>query len=106
MQRLVNAFAIAGLVTVAIEAVEPCAFRQDELLLPHEFVDEFRLPRIFLFVGGAVILPYIRDVFQEQHGQDVILVDRCVDCPVKGVARRPGGLVDVVLRDLIAEEHG
>jgi hypothetical protein len=61
---------------------------------------------MFLLVGLAVILPHIGDVFQEQHGQNVILVDRCVDRTAEGVASRLGDLVDVVLRDLIVEEHG
>ena len=48
---------------------------------------------------------YIRDVFQEQHGQHKILVDGRINGAAKGVACTPYRLVDLVLINLCVVSH-
>src|SRR5690606_15600603 len=55
-------------------------------------------------VGGQVVVPQVGDVLQEQRHQDVVLVLRRVDGAAEGVAGGPGGLVDLLLGELVA--HG
>ena len=52
-----------------------------------------------LLVVVVVVLPDIGDVLQEQHRQDVVLVDARIDGAAKGVAGGPDGRVDAVLAD-------
>ena len=99
MQRLVDPLAVPGLVPVAMKIIEARALRQDELLLRHHGFDEVRMVAVLGLVALVVVLPHIRNVFQEQHGEHVVLVDRGVDRAPEGVARRPCRLIDGVLCD-------
>ena len=52
-----------------------------------------------------MILPYIGDVLEEQHGEDEVLVGVGADGAAKGVAGRPEGFVDGILADLGCGAH-
>ena len=55
-------------------------------------------------VGFGVVVPEVRDVFQEQHHEDVVLVLRGIDGAAEGVAGGPCGVVHLVLGDLVGHQ--
>ena len=59
---------------------------------------------ILLAVGLEVVVPEVRNVLQEQHHEDVILVLSGIDCATEGVASSPGGIIDLVLGNLIGHQ--
>ena len=99
VQRLVDAFAVAGFVAAFMQCIEAGGLRQYEALVFHHLVDEFWLVAVFGFVAVVVILPYIGDVFEEQHGQDEVFVGVGADGAPEGVAGVPEGFVDLILID-------
>jgi hypothetical protein len=54
-----------------------------------------------------MIVPYIRDILEEQHYQDVILVLRRVDRTPEGVTSPPDNTVNLILTDhlVVIEER-
>src|SRR5690606_3916202 len=51
-----------------------------------------------------MVVPEVRNVLQEQHDEDVVLVLAGIDGAPEGVARRPGGLVDLLLCNLVGHQ--
>ncbi len=97
MQRLVDTLTVASLEAALVQGIERGALGEDEGLLLHHGFNQLRRVRMLRLVARAVVLPYVRDVFQEQHGEDVVLVDRGVDHAAECVTGAPGGLVDLLL---------
>ncbi|MNX99832.1 hypothetical protein D3C86_1322990 [compost metagenome] len=104
VQGLVDPLAIARLVATLMEGVEAGLFRQHEALVLEHLFNQLRFITIFGLVAVVVILPDIGDVFQEQHGEDEVLVAIGADGTPEGIASRPGGLVDIVLVYRIGHE--
>ena len=52
----------------------------------HQLGNQLGRVAILLYVFIVVVLPDIREVFEEQHGEDIVLVDISRDRPAKGVA--------------------
>jgi len=101
VQRLVDALAVAWLVAMFKQAVEIRLFRQHKTLGLHQLGDQLRLVPMLGLVGVVMILPDIADVFEKQHGEDVVLVDTGIDDAAEAVASTPYGLVDGVMIDLV-----
>ena len=100
VQRFVDALAISRLMTALMQRVEVGAIRKNEALVLQHFKDQFPLVAILRLVALIVILPHIADVFQEEHRENEILVDRRIDRASERVARFPDRLVDVFLFEL------
>src|SRR5690606_18873240 len=101
VQRLVDALAVAGFVTAFVQGIETGRFGQYKALVFHHLFDEFRLVAVLSFVVVVVILPYIGDVLEEQHGEDEVFVSIGADGATEGIAGVPQRFVDAVLIDLI-----
>ncbi len=117
IQHHVDEFADIGFVAAFVEAVvvgdeavgdlaallvlqfDP---RQDEALPLQPAADAHIVVAILLAVFFVVVAPGVRDVLEEQHHQDVVLVLGRVHHPPEGVAGRPGSIVDVFLVDFWA----
>ena len=97
-QRLIDALAVARLVTMLVEGPEVGALGQGEALLLHQESD-LLLVAVLLHEPGVLIIIDIGHEFQEQHDKDEVLVHAGVDGTAKGVAGRPDGLVDLFLVD-------
>jgi hypothetical protein len=110
VQDLVDALAVARLVAPLVQAVEIGAgevfglvatqidLRQVEALVAQHLLEQFGLVAVFLLVRIVVVLPHIRDVLEEEHGQDEVLVDAGIYGATEAVAGVPDGLVDLVLQ--------
>ena len=105
VQRLVDALTITGFVTAFIQGIKAGCFRQNKALIFHHLVDEFRLVAVLGLVAIVVILPYIGDVLQEQHGEDEVFVGVGTDGATKGITGAPQGFVNTVLIDLVVRAH-
>ena len=89
MQGFVYAFAIAWLVTRIKKFVKTGLWRQYETFVFHHFMDEFWLIAVLRFVIVVVVLPYIGDVFEKEHGQDEIFIRVRADGATKDIAGVP-----------------
>ena len=96
-----DAFAVAGFVAAFMQCIEAGGLRQYEARVFHHLVDEFWLVAVFCLVAVVVILPYVGDVLEEQHGQDEVFVGIGADGATEGVTGVPQGFVDAVLIDLV-----
>ena len=99
MEGLVDAFAIACFMPPFVQGLEAGPVGQLKCLLLHHRLDQFRAVGVFGLIAGIVILPHVTDVFEEQQGEHVVLVDRWIDDPPERVARPPCGFVDFMLRN-------
>ena len=105
MQRLVDTLAVARLVALLVQGVEAGSLRQHKALALHHLQDQLRLVAVFLLILIVVVLPYIGDVLEEQHGEDEVLVGIGADGATEGVTGIPQGLVDAVLIDFVAHDY-
>ena len=101
MQRLVDALTITGFVTAFVQGVETSRFGQYKALVFHHLFDEFRLVAVLGLVAIVVILPYIGDVLEKQHGEDEVFVSIGADGATEGIAGVPQRFVDAVLVNLV-----
>ena len=101
VQCLVDALAVAGFVTAFVQGVKAGGFGQYKALGFHHFFDEFRFVAVFFFVAVVVVLPYIGDVFEEQHGEDEVFICIGADGAAEGIAGIPQRFVDAVLIDFV-----
>ena len=99
VQRLVDALTVAGFVTAFVQNIKAGCFRQNKALVFHHLFDEFGLVAVLGLVAIVVILPYIGDVLEEQHGEDEIFVGVGADGATEGIAGVPQRFVDAVLID-------
>jgi len=60
-------------------------------------LDQLRVVAVLLLVFVVMVLPDIGQVFEKQHGQDIVLVDAGIDGAAEGVAGVPDGLIDFAL---------
>ena len=102
-QRHVDDFAQVGRVALGVERGEIGAFGQLKLLETHAPADARLVVAELRPVGVVVVAPYVGDVLDEQHHQDVVLVLGRVHRAAKGVARPPQDGVDLVLADLTVQ---
>lgn len=97
----VDQFADICLVPLTMKVIEACALRQDETLTLQPAADAGFVFAVLLAVVDEMIVPEVRDVFQEQHHKDVVLVLPRIDDTPEGVASGPCGLVDLLLGNLV-----
>ena len=104
MQCLINSLAVSRLVTSFIEGIEAGLFGQHKALALHHLFDKLWRVAVLLLVAVVMVLPDIRDVLQEQHGEDEILVGIGADGATEDIAGAPNGVVDNVLIDLFGHK--
>src|SRR5690606_22721249 len=100
----VDQLADIGLVPLGVEVVEAGALWQDEALALEAAANAGHVVAILLAVGLEMVVPEVRNVLQEQHDEDVVLVLAGIDGAPEGVAGRPGGLIDLLLGNLIGHQ--
>ena len=105
VQGLVNALTVARFMATLIQGIETGDGRQHKAFAFHHFGNQFRLIAVFHLIAFVMILPHIRDVFEEQHGEDEIFVRVGTDRATKGIAGRPQGFVDAVLADGVVHAY-
>ena len=98
---MVDALTVARLVALFVQRVETGRARQNKAFILQHLIDQLGFISIFGFVLLVVVLPDVRDVFEEEHGQDVVLIDAGIDNTAKAVAGSPNDFVDVVLLNLL-----
>ena len=101
LQGDVDLLANIGFVPLFVEVVEAGTLRQDEPLALQPAANTRPVTAVLLAVALDVVVPEIRDVLQEQHHQDVVLVLTGIDDAPEGIASRPSRLVNLLLRELV-----
>ena len=105
VQGLVNTFTVAGFMTTFMQGIETGNGRQHKTFAFHHFANQFRLVTVFHLIAFVMILPHIRDVLEEQHGEDEIFVGVSTDRTAKGIASCPQGFVDAVLANGVGHSY-
>ena len=101
-QRDIDQLTDISLAALLIKIIVARTFRQNEAFALETAANTGIVVAILFLVGFDVVGPEVRDVLQEQHHQDVVLILGRIDGATEGVARCPGGLVDLLLGYLIA----
>lgn len=90
-----------GGVALLIQRIIVRAGWQHEFLVTHPPQQALFILSELLLVLLIMVAPHIRNVFQEQHHQNVVLMLRRVHRPAKRVAGLPENGIDFVLRDSV-----
>ena len=120
MQADIDALAVTGLESLLVQAVKVSleglnylvilildfGDGQYKALALHHLFDKLWRIAVLLLVAVVMVLPDIRDVLQEQHGEDEILVGIGADGATEDIAGAPNGVVDNVLIDLFGHKGG
>ena len=101
LKRDVDEFADIGLVAPLMQFVEARPLGQDETLALQPAADARLVVAVPGAVGFDVVVPQVRNILQEQHHQDVVLVLTGINDAPKGVTGGPSGLVDLLLSELV-----
>ena len=83
--------------TPFVQIVETRTVGQDEALAFQPATDPALVIPVTLPKTLHAVVPQVRDVLEEQHHEDVVLVLTGIDDAPEGVAGGPGGLVDLLL---------
>ncbi len=101
MQGLVDTFAVTRFVSFVVEPIEVGGSGQDKTLVLQQLLDKLRALSVRLLIVVIMVLLDIGEIFEKQHGQDVVLVDAGVDGASEGIAGRPDGVVNLLLVDAL-----
>ncbi len=99
-QSLIDDLAQVGCIALFVKGVIVRAFGEHKAFPAHAPEKAFFVLAVLGFVLVVVVSPHVRDIFDEQHHQDIVLVFGGIDRTAEGVAGFPEDVVDFVLGDV------
>jgi hypothetical protein len=109
IERDIDQFADIGSAALIVEGIKIAVVREYEALTCHTAADALLILAILLAIQRVMIVPHIRNIFEEQHYQDIVFVLGRIDRAPERVTGAPENTIDLILADhflpLLVEER-